>query len=1491
MASPTDPLRLFDPVIARWFKQTVGEPTEVQRLAWPVIAAGDHALVTAPTGSGKTLAAFLWALDRLLSRDWEGGGIRVLYVSPLRALGNDVRRNLLSPLADLQRLFAEADAPGPLVRVMSRTGDTSQAERRQIQKSPPEILITTPETLNIMVTSAGGQRLLGGLRTVILDEIHAVFGSKRGVLLMSAVERLVPLSGELQRIALSATVHPREMVARWVGGHVIEPSSSGSLLRPRPVTTVAAATPKTYDIGVSIPLADPGASRDPDSLWAELTRRLKRTVRGNRSTLIFGNSKRVVEKVARFLNEDEPSQVAYSHHGALSREIRAVVEERLKEGRLKAIVATNSLELGIDIGAIDEVAMVQPPPSVTSTVQRLGRSGHGVGETSRGRLYPLHGHALLESAVLVRAVLDGDLEPARPVTNPLDVLAQVVLSMTVRQRWTTDGLFDAVRACDAFRHLPRSQFDLVLQMLAGRYATTKLRSLRPLISIDGVDDTVTARPGAERLIYLSGGTIPDRGYFTLRVEGSGSPLGQLDEEFVWERSVGDTFTLGVQTWRVQRITHNDVFVSHADARSAMAPFWRAEERDRSSFLSERIGRFLEHALPRFEHDAFVDDLVREFHLEANAAAELRRLLAEQVAATGTLPHRHQVVVEHTVGAGNRAGHRQMVLHTVWGGRVNRPFGYALATAWKAAHGSRPEIIHEDDCLVITHPADQAPDDPFALVPPDRIEDLLRPSLESTGFFGARFREAAGRSLLLPRGGGRRRTPLWLNRQRAKELLDIVSEHGDFPLVLEAWRECLQDEFELEVLRDRLVEVADGRIAVRHVHTDTPSPFTAQVAWRQTNTLMYEDDAPSARGAGRLRADLVRELALSSHLRPRIPGRLGRELQAKIQRTAPGYAPRDHLDLLDWTRERLMIPDEEWGELLAAMERDHGLAPADALAGVASRVAAWRPRGREGPTLVCAVENIPVLAGAFALAIETEHLRSASLDDRPARQAITAFRAMTGERIAETSDRDPAELLAEWLAFYGPVNRDFIARVLPVDPTEIDRAIEELAGEEVLVVDQITDDSDAVQICDRQNLERLLRMARAAARPSLRPRPAELLPLFLARHQGLATSHPTLEDLKQALESLIGWSAPVDLVETELLPARIAGYQPQWLDTLLAETDLEWFGCGDRKVSFGLSGDRDLLTPPDPTTGPTTIDEIFPTSIGRYTLTELLRHSGLESSALVERLWEGVWAGAVSADTFAPVRHGSATGFKAEPVAGDGPRHGRRRPRFDRWKSRLQVIGAWRRLPPGDPPLDALDTEEDDRQRARLVLDRYGVMFRELAERELPALRWGALFRSLRMLELGGEVVAGRFFDGVPGLQFMSLPALRALQDGLAEDQVWWLNAVDPASPCGLGAVDLGMDLPRRVPSNHLVFHGRRLVLVSERRSAVLAIRVRPDHPHLADYLEFLKVQLGRVVRPRRSITVETINDDPATTSPYRNALQKLFHLTRTPTSLKISRLY
>jgi ATP-dependent Lhr-like helicase len=1491
-----DVLDLFSPQTRSWFSERLGEPTEVQRLAWPRIAAGEHALVTAPTGSGKTLAAFLWALDLLLTGAWDGGRVRVLYVSPLRALGNDIRRNLLEPLAELQPRFETSDRAAPAVRVMSRTGDTPPHERRQMIKNPPEILITTPESLNILLTSRGGRQLFDGLETVILDEIHAVVGSKRGVHLMTAVERLVPLTGEVQRIALSATVRPLERIARWAGGHRLD-HVGGAEARyvPRDVAVVAAESPKRYELEVALPVAEPGLSREPDTLWAELTSRLKSTVRANRSTLIFGNSKRTVEKVARFLNEDEHTQLAYSHHGALSRELRAVVEERLKAGTLKAIVATNSLELGIDIGSIDEVALVQPPPTVASALQRLGRSGHSVGETSRGRLYPLHPYGLLEAAVLARSVLDGDIEPAEPIVNPLDVLAQVVVSMTVGRSWPLDELYNAVRTADAYRTLPRQQFDLVLDMLAGRYASTRVRSLHPLVSIDRVDGTVQARPGAERLLYMSGGTIPDRGYFHLRVDGSGAPLGQLDEEFVWERSIGDTFTLGVQTWRVRRITHNDVFVAPADARSAMAPFWRAEERDRSSFLSDRVAGFLERALDRLDDETLVDDLRDTYHLEPTAAAELVRLLREQHAAIGTLPHRHQVVVEDTVPPSGKGHHRQLVLHTVWGGRVNRPFGYALAAAWHHATGSRPELVHGDDCIVLTTPTSVEVEDPFALVHGDNLEDLLRETVEGTGFFGARFREAAGRSLLLPRGGHRRRTPLWLNRQRAKELLEAVSEHGDFPLVLEAWRTCLQDEFELDELRQRLAEVRDGRITIRRVHTDTPSPFTEQVLWRQTNELMYADDRPGGRTGVAARPDLVRELALASHLRPLLPRHLADELQTKLQRTAPGYAPRDGADLLEWAKERLLIPTGEWRELLAAMERDHGVDGSDEQVSVGNRLVTLALLDPAEASHVCAVEMAPRVAAALEREIDDMNPRQLEAAHAAGESALEALGTVLDHGTGSADDLSLSAFLAEWLSFYGPVTPESIAATLGIDSAVLRPALDQLTEDQTIVIDQLLEGSESIEVCDRENLERLLRMHRAAERPVFRPLPVEGLPLFLARHQALGTRDATLNDLKSVLECLFGWPMDVATLETEILPARLDPYLPSWLDTLMTETDLQWFGCGERRLAMTLAGDRGLFAETPADGGgeePFDIETLFPHPLGRFSFADLVRHTGGDSAELAEVLWRHAWRGDLTTDTFAPVRTASENDFRVEPIRDlEGGHRRRRRSRFDRWRSDRPVTGAWLRLPPVTPPTDALEKEEDDRDRARLLLDRYGIVFRELLERELPGLRWSRVFRALRMLELAGEVVAGRFFEGIPGLQFMPHSAVRELRDDQAEDVVWWMNATDPASPCGLGLEALKGSLPRRVPTSHLVYHGRRLVVISERRGNRLSIAVAADHPRLGDYFRFLKNLLGRPVKPLKAVTIETINDEPAASSPYREPLSEVFHVTRTHNGLRLSRRY
>jgi ATP-dependent Lhr-like helicase len=1464
------------PIVERWFAERVGEPTDVQRLAWPRIAAGEHVLAIAPTGSGKTLAAFLWALDRLMTGDWDAGAVRVLYVSPLRALGNDIRRNLLGPLEELRARFAGAGQAPPEIRVATRTGDTPADERGRMLRRPPEILVTTPETLNVLLTSRRGRGFLSGVLAVILDEVHAVAGTKRGALLAVNVERLARIAGEFQRIALSATVRPIERVAAWVGGARTAP---GAASVARPVAIVRSAEPKRYEISVGFPGAAEGApqptaaegpppfpetARESLPFWRTVADELREPLRRNRSTLVFANSKRMVEKLTRLLNGESGEQIVYSHHGALSREVRRVVEERLKRGELKGIVATNSLELGIDIGSLDEVVLAQTPPSLASAAQRIGRAGHSVGGTSRGRFLAFHPRDLLQSAAAARAVLDGDIEPIRPVEGPLDVLSQAILSMVATEPWAIGDLWEAVRGADPFRGLARRPFDLVIETLAGRYASSRVRPLRPLVLIDREDGTVRGLPGAERLVYMAGGTIPDRGYFHLRREGTDALLGELDEEFVWERKVGDTFTLGVQGWRIERITHNDVVASPARAGAAMSPFWRADERDRGFELSERVAALLEEADAALDDPAFAARLESDYRLDPGAARVLTAFLrAQRDAMGGVLPHRHRVVIERVAGAGGPSDGEQVILHTFWGGRVHRPLALALAAAWEARHGGVPiETAHDDDCLAVIAPAGLDPGELLPLVAGGSVERLVRERLERTGFFGARFREAAGIALLLPREGFRRRTPLWLSRQRAKELFDATSRFDDFPVRLEAWRACLADAFDLDALRRLLDEVRDGRIEVRVVNTAHPSPFAAGVAWKRTNDLMYEDDVEAAVGVAP-RESLLREVVFAAHLRPRIPVSAAKEITRKLQRTFPGYAPRTPDEILSWLEERVAIPRGEWEELLAAIERDHGITPADLGGALGAKVAAARLGGDRGPEVLVAAQALPRVR-----------------------------RALAGEANADAADADPrAELLGEMLRFYGPVDPSVPAGALGLTSEQAREAIESLAEAQRVVVDRLTEGTSSVEICDSANLEALLRAMRAEARKPFEAVPADRLPLFLADRQGLGGTGSGAEALKAVLEPLLGWPAPAGAWETEILPARLPGYRPEWLDALLAGSGLEWAGCGERRIAFTLPDDRDLCAERAGTES-AEADAILPRGAGRLTFEDLLDRSGLPSAELARRLWSLAWRGEISNDGFAAVRRALLTGFEPAEPEGERPQAPRRgRLRFDRWRSTRPFGGVWYRLPPPEQPADALEREEAGKDRARLVLGRYGVVFREILERELPALRWGGLFRALRLMELSGEVAAGEFFAGVSGLQFATPAALERLGRGLDEDRVWWTNACDPASPCGLALEGLPPRLPRRVPGSHAVFHGARLVLVSDKRGRSLRFTVGAEDPRLPDYLGFLDAALTRSASPARARAIETINDEPAAASPYAAAFARRFHVARDARALTVSRRY
>jgi ATP-dependent Lhr-like helicase len=1450
----TQALDAFHPLIRDWFSERYGAPTEIQAASWPAIAEGKHVLVTAPTGSGKTLTGFLWALNQLVTRALAPGAARVLYVSPLKALNNDIQRNLLGPLEELQRVFENAGQTFADIRVLTRSGDTPAEERRRMQRQPPEILITTPESLNLLLSSKGGRGLLTSVETVILDEIHDVFSSHRGVHLITAVDRLVRLSGEFQRIAISATVNPLEEVAAFVGGSTL----AKHVYTPRPVQIIRAPDTKQLELGVRFPKAAHDVVAE-DRFWEPLAEEFRRIIRGNRSTLIFTNGRRLSEQLTALINEGEREPLAYAHHGSLSKEIRLEVERRLKAGELKGIIATATLELGIDIGSLDEVILVQSPPSISSAIQRIGRAGHSVGEVSRGQLIPTHAHDFLEAAVLTEAVTKRDLEPRHPIENALDVLAQILISMTGMETWDVDALYDFIRTSYPYRNLARRQFDLVLDMLGGRYADTRIRGLKPRVAIDRGRNTVTARQGALYVLYNSGGTIPDRGYFQLRHAASSAKIGELDEEFVWEAAVGQVFALGSQHWQVERITHNDVFVLPAQAGVSAPPFWRNEQINRDWHFSERIGEFLAHADELLEHEddrTLLAELQSRHRFDEYASAALVEYLARQRSVTGVaLPHRHHVLVERVQGGpggyDNPSGNQQTIVHTMWGGQVNRPFALALAAALESQLGPGIEVHSDNDAVMVQAPDTLAPEDILSTVTTANLDEWLTQALESSGFFGARFRECAGRALLLPKQRINQRQPLWMTRLMSKKLMTTIRRHADFPILLETWRTCLRDELAPEVLKELLSELESGAIRWSEFVTQKPSPFAAQLAWEQINEYMYADDTPE-HGSGRsaLKDDLIREAVFDVRLRPSISLEIVAEFESKRQCLYPGYAPTAPLEITEWIKERVLLAPAEWDGLSEAIRRDaeETTIPTDDLC--------WLEH--EGTRLLCAREAAPVLREQLYPGAPVVDFHGENLELRPIED-----------------ERDEAALLGEILSFHGPKTLGELSRLLSLPESRLQRALEELVDEQGVIAGELLRDDTDVRYCDAENFEILIRMQRAAARGAFQPRPLTSLPDFLAHWQGLNTDDDGPDGLADVLERLRCLSLPAQQWEADVLPARLNHYLPGWLDTLVEEGSFCWLGRGSEHVVLADPEELELMASPR-REGSDDVTPLFTDPRARYGFFQLQDHAdGLRADELAERLWSATWEGVVANDGFAALRRGLEQGFRLDPKNASRASTAR----ASRRRGALRTFGYpgnWYLVPWRERDDDAITTLELKKDRARLLLDRYGVVFRELLARELPEFRWGEVLPALKIMELAGEIVGGHFFEDVPGIQFASQRALRALERP-PEDRIYWLCAQDPACVAGLGLRFEG--LPRRAVGNHLVYRGEALIMVSENRGRALTIALAADDPDLGLCLAPLEHLLARRVPALRRIEIETINGVPAGQSPYLDALRVKFLVT------------
>jgi ATP-dependent Lhr-like helicase len=1468
-------LSLFHPLVARWFSEHVGKPTDIQSLAWPRIAAGEHVLAVAPTGSGKTLTAFLSALNSLATGAWPTGRVSVVYVSPLKALGTDVRANLLTPLFGLHRAFAAAGEDLPPLRAEIRSGDTPAEDRRRMLRQPPEILITTPESLNLLLSSQGGRGMLPGVRLVILDEIHAVAGSKRGVFLLSAVERLAGLAGEFQRVALSATVSPLEIVAAMVGGFATTGDPSDPVLAPRPVAIVQSRAEKRMDVRVHFsPWPD---DRPPRTSFLQiLADDVRRRILANRSTLVFVNSRKLCEKLARLINDDQPEVLAYAHHGSLSRELRQTVESRLKAGQLKAVVATNSLELGIDIGGVDEVLLVECPPTVSAAVQRIGRSGHRVGEVSRAVFLPTTEKDLLEAAVMARAAFLRDIEPIRPVLAPLDVLAQTLVAMCGVEAWDVDALYQAVRRAWPYRELSRRAFDLTLAMLTGRYAATRIRELAPLLAVDALDGTVAARKGALMRLYASGGVIADRGYYALRRQDSDARLGELDEVFVWEARLGQVFAFGAQNWRIERITDADVFVSPAPAGSVPAPFWLGDARSRDRHFSDLLADFLETADARLDDPAFVEELVRDHFLSPGAAEALTGYLRRQKEATGAgLPHARHLLVEVTATGPGGAPGNQVILHAPLGLSRTAPLALVLEAALSRKYGHAIPVFAGNDCVAATLPGEIDPLDMLEAVPGRDVAGLLRERLEGSGSFGAAFREAAGRALLLPRDGFGKRQPLWITRLRARKLLAAVAPHGDFPMVLEAWRACLADLFDPAGLEEFLAGARSGTVAVTVAHTHVQSPFAADLVWRHVNEYMYLTDAGTADGPTGARPDLVAEVARSPS-RPAVPQAVVEAYAAKRQRLFPGYAPNGPAELLEWLKERVVVAGDQWRAMLAAVARDHGREPAGLEAALVPKLARIQAPGLSEP-LVAALERAPDIARALygdaALAVPAD----------PKAKAPRLAPA-TAEETAAAREA----LLVEWLAFYGPLSIEEMAGLQGMRQEALAGVAEDLAAAGRWVSGGLVSGRAEVLWCDAGSFETLLRLARAARRPGLAALPASRLPYFLALWQGLARPAADAAGLGERLERLACLPLAAGLWEADVLPARCLACEPAWLDAALEETGLAWFGAGSKKVLFARPDDLDLagFSPPAPDPA------LFPDPRAGYDFSTLLEMTGLSPTALAERLWQAAWKGQAACDSLAVLRRGVATDFTPQAAFFEASRQGRRglrRTNPARYAAALPLAGIWRQPRIPAPPKDPLAREELAMDRARLLLARYGVVCRDIIGREAAAFAWAGIFRALRRMELSGEVVSGEFFAGLSGPQFATGRAVRLLAEGLPGTDAWWCAGRDPAALWGLGPAGEDLPLPRRAAGSYVAFAGSKPVLALEAGGGRLSTVLPPDAVALPEALAPLVHLLARRVRPEARLTVLTINGGPAGESPYVPVLRQVFEVVRERRGLTLFR--
>ncbi|MFZ7087298.1 Lhr family ATP-dependent helicase [Curtobacterium sp. RRHDQ10] len=1469
----TDVLERFSPATAAWFRGAFTAPTPAQSGAWDAISTGRHALVIAPTGSGKTLASFLWSIDKLIGTTEHppaGQRTRVLYISPLKALGVDVERNLRSPLVGITQTARRMGLEPPDVTVGVRSGDTPTSDRRQLQRTPPDILITTPESLYLMLTSSA-RETLANVDTVIIDEVHAVASSKRGAHLALSLERLDDLLGRpVQRIGLSATVRPAEEVARFLGGRA-------------PVDVIAPPAQKTFDLRVVVPVDDmselgapaagddPGASPTNGSIWPHVEESVVDLVEAHRSTIVFANSRRLAERLTARLNEiheeragiaaesetaliavgapttdlDEsstesddgrgtnrrpPAQVigasgqtgggggpdvanvlARAHHGSVSKDQRAIIEDDLKSGRLRCVVATSSLELGIDMGEVDLVIQVEAPPSVASGLQRVGRAGHQVGEISRGVLFPKHRADLLHSAVVVARMVDGSIEAISVPANPLDVLAQQTVAAVALDVLDADHWFEVVRRSAPFACLPRSAFDATLDLVAGRYPSDEFAELRPRLVWDRVHNTLTGRPGAQRLAVTSGGTIPDRGLFGVFMVGEkASRVGELDEEMVYESRVGDVFALGATSWRIEDITHDRVLVSPAFGQPGRVPFWKGDGIGRPAELGRAMGAYVRELDTAAPADA--ETRVSDSGLDERAVRNLLQFIREQREATGHVPTDSTLVVERFR---DELGDWRMILHSPFGMQVHAPWALAVGARLAERYGIDGGAMASDDGIVVRIPETDAepPGSELFVFERDDLDALVTEQVGNSALFAARFRECAARALLLPRRDPGRRSPLWQQRQRASQLLDVARKYPTFPIILETVREVLQDVYDVPALLGIADEIARREIRIVEAQTEQASPFARSLLFGYVAAFMYEGDTPLAErraAALSLDATLLGELLGRAELRELLDPQVITDVENDLQRLSPDRRARDLEGLVDVLRlvGPLDLDEAVARSWLAPADGAAAAAPGDgaAAAGPADGARASRPPAgpaAELEAVLTALERDRRVLGftfggtkRWAVIEDASRLRDALGVALPI-GVPTAF----VEPVA-----DPlGDLVGRFARSHGPFSANDAANRLGLGVAVVQDTLRRLVADRRVVEGEFRPDRQGAEWCDSEVLRRIRTKSLAALRHEVEPVAPATLARFLPAWQHVHTLGARgglrgVDGVLQVIEQLAGVAVPATAWESLVLPSRVTDYSPAMLDELTATGEVLWSGSGT------LPGNDGWVCLHLADTAPTTLAEPAGTETtelqrdvlaslaggGAYFFRQLAQAVGsTDDQALTTALWDLVWAGQITNDTFAPLR--ATIGGRARTSA---PRtrafRGRRRPSLPTQSGPPTVGGRWSLLPLAEP-----DPTVRAAAMAEQLLERHGVVTRGAVQVEGVRGGFAGVYRVLARFEESGRARRGYFVEGLGAAQFATGPTVDRLRsfsrdvdgDGADSDPnrtrtAITLAATDPANPFG-----------------------------------------------------------------------------------------------------------